>query len=133
MAGGLVRRPRVGRSRLETKNPQPSLRQLTDARASLATRREEEFPGPDSLRHVFDDSAAHLDPGDVIVLGDSESLRSQVEPGFFAVLACPRCGTLNLITPSQYFGTVPVICGSNSCPCSFRIKDECRIDYMPVS
>jgi len=121
----------MARSRLEAKNPQPSPRQRIDLRP-LALRQNEIAP-PESLHHVFDDSLAHLTAGDIIVLDESQTLRSQVERGFFAVLACPRCGTLNLITASQYFGAVPVMCGANICSCSFRILDESGIFYMPVN
>lgn len=122
----------MARNRFEVKNTQSSARQLADVGASLAAR-QNQVPAPESLHHVFDESAERLAPGDVIVLDDSQSLRSQVESGFFAVLACPRCGTLNLITASHYLGSVPVICGSNTCSCSFRIEDECGIVYMPVN
>ena len=88
---------------------------------------------PENLHHVWDDSPKQLIPGEIIVLNKSPILRSQVEPDFFAVLACPRCGILNLIAPSQYFGASPIICVSNSCPCSFRIEDESRIVYQPLN
>jgi hypothetical protein len=94
---------------------------------------QEEFPPPASLHHVLDDSPNDLAPGDIIVLDDSQILRAQVESDFFAVLACPGCGILDLLTPAQYFGVVSVICGSDSCSCSFRIEGESRIVYLPVN
>ena len=94
---------------------------------------QEEFPPPASLHYVLDDSPNHLTPGDIIVLKDSLTLRGQVESDFFAVLACPRCGILDLLTPAQYFGVVSVICGSDSCSCTFRIENESRIVYLPAN
>jgi hypothetical protein len=94
---------------------------------------QEEFPPPASLHHVFHDSPNHLTPGDIIVLDNSQILRAQVESDFFAVLACPWCGILDLLTPAQYFGIASVICGSNSCSCSFRIEGESRIVYLPAN
>src|SRR5262249_40915761 len=69
---------------------------------------QEEFPPPASLHHVLDDSPNDLTPGDIIVLDNSQILRAQVESDFFAVLACPGCGTLDLLTPAQYFGGASV-------------------------
>lgn len=86
-----------------------------------------------NLRHVEEDSLATMDPGDIIVFDDTASLKSQVESIFFAVLACPLCGILGLITSLQYFGAVPVMCGSDRCSCRFRIDDETRLVYLPVS
>ena len=94
---------------------------------------QEEFPPPASLHHVFDDSPNDLTPGDIIILDNSQTLRAQVESDFFAVLACPGCGVLDLLTPAQYFGVASVICGSDSCSCSFRIESESRIVYLPVN
>lgn len=117
------RHPECTRRRLES--PQR-------ARQSRRTGRETTAP-PLSLRHVDEESLATLHPGDVIVLDDSNSLRSKVESVFFAVLACPSCGTLSLITSPQYFGTVPVICASNLCSCRFRIENQARLVYLPAN
>ena len=37
---------------------------------------------------------------------------------------CPSCGTLGLITRRQIAGLIPVICGSNSCPAQFLIRES---------
>src|SRR3990172_2259273 len=66
---------------------------------------------PAGLRHVEEAALWSMAPGDVIFLGETESLRTAVESIFFAVLACPVCGTLGLITSAQYVGAVPVVCG----------------------
>lgn len=120
------------RNRPDSKN-NPTPPKQVSLRQQLATAGRDGASPCHSLRHVFDESASQLQPGEIIVLHESESLRSQVESDFFAVLACPQCGTLDLITPSQYFGAVPVICGSNLCSCSFRIRDESRLVYLPVN
>ncbi len=121
------------RNRSEAKNVQATPRELLEHRSAGGEHQREHFSAPESLNHVFDESPNHLAPGDVIVLNESQALRSEVELDFFAVLACPRCGILNLVTASQYFGASPVICGSNSCSCNFRIEDESRIVYLPVN
>ncbi len=118
-------------NRLDAKNKPLALKRVSPGHG--AARERQETSPAESLHHVFEDSVSGLSPGDIIVLDGSECLRSQVESDFFAVLACPQCGTLDLITPSQYFGGVPVICGSNLCSCRFRIDDESRLVYLPVN
>jgi hypothetical protein len=104
-----------------------------EPRSTEVGHQQQQISLPQNLHHVWDESPKQLMPGEIIVLNESPALRSQVEPDFFAVLACPRCGVLNLVTTSQYFGASQVICGSNSCSCSFRIEDESRIVYLPVN
>jgi hypothetical protein len=116
-----------------SKNPQTTTQGYLDHRLAELGQAQDQFPPPASLHHVFDDSPSDLTPGDIIVLDDSQVLRAQVESDFFAVLACPGCGVLDLLTPAQYFGVVSVICGSDSCSCSFRIEGESRIVYLPVN
>ncbi len=120
------------RNRSGPKNAPATPHELVEHPSAVRGHQQEQFSPPESLHHVFDDPK-HLVPGDIIVLNESPTLRSQVESDFFAVLACPRCGILDLVTASQYFGVCPVICGSNSCSCSFRIEDESRIIYLPAN
>ena len=121
------------RNRSEAKTAPAKRLELVEAPAAEPAPRLERLSPPESLHHIFDDSLHHLTAGDIIVLNDSPTLKLQVEPDFFAVLACPWCGTLELVTSSQYFGSTPVICGSNFCSCSFRIEDESRIVYLPAN
>jgi hypothetical protein len=88
---------------------------------------------PGRLRHVDELALGTMDPGDIILLSEAESLRSAVESVFFAILACPGCGTLGLITASQYAGGEAVICGSKHCGCSFRIDNRTRLIYLRVN
>jgi hypothetical protein len=106
---------------------------LVPERQSLVKRLSEERARPLTLRHVGEDSLASMQPADVVTLDGSESLRQSVDPAFFAVLACPGCGALSLITFQQYFGIIPVICASRLCPCRFRIADESQLVYLPVN
>ncbi len=86
-----------------------------------------------SLHHVDEVALPTMDPGDVILLAEAESLRSAMEAVFYAVLACPACGTLGCITASQYRGAAPIICGSDHCSCRFRIDSQRHIVYLPVN
>ena len=106
---------------------------LVSERQSLVRCRPEESTRPLTLHHVGEDEMMLMQPADVITLEGSERLRYSVDPAFFAVLACPKCGTLSLITSQQYFGIIPVTCGSRLCPCRFRIEDESQLVYLPVN
>jgi hypothetical protein len=88
---------------------------------------------PSGLHHIQEEAMGSMVPGDVIFLGEAESLRSAVESIFFAVLACPACGALGLITSAQYGGLMPVACGSSQCSCRFRIDEEGRFVFLPVN
>jgi hypothetical protein len=46
------------------------------------------------------------------------------EDPYWAVLSCPDCGTLGLITRKQLAGLLPVICGSDQCSVQFFINDN---------
>jgi hypothetical protein len=64
-----------------------------------------------------------MEPGTIFVLENAGEVGDQDDP-YWAVLACPECGTLGLITRKQMRGVVPVICGSDKCPAQFMIEDE---------
>lgn len=86
-----------------------------------------------NLHHVNEVALPAMDPGDIILLAEADSLRSAMEAVFYAVLACPACGTLGCITAAQYLGTAPVICGSDHCSCRFRIDSKSHFVYLPVN
>lgn len=90
-------------------------------------------PHPSILNSVGEDSLQLMNPGDIILLDESASLRPLVEEAFFAVLSCPWCGTPGLVTLPQYSGIEPVTCGSDSCSCRFRIIERSRLEYLPVN
>jgi hypothetical protein len=71
-------------------------------------------------------------PGDILLL-ERASLREFVDPLFHAMLACPSCGKLDLITQRQYSGTEPVICAHKDCCCHFRIDERQYLTYLPVN
>lgn len=84
------------------------------------------------LHYVFEGSMETMTRGDIILLDGAESLRELVDAAFFAILACPFCGKLDLVTQSQYSGTETVICGYDDCACHFRINGRQEIGYLPV-
>lgn len=63
-----------------------------------------------------------MEPGTLFVLENAGEVGETCDP-FWAVLACPECGTLGLITRRQIVGLIPVICGSECCPAQFFIRE----------
>lgn len=64
-----------------------------------------------------------MGPGTLFVLENAGDVGDSEDP-YWAVLACPECGTLGLITRRQVVGLIPVICGSDCCSAQFFIRDE---------
>ncbi len=64
-----------------------------------------------------------MSPGTLFVLENAGEVGEPEDP-YFAVLACPSCGVLGLITRRQIAGLIPVICGSDHCSAQFHIRDS---------
>ena len=64
-----------------------------------------------------------MSPGSLFVLENAGEVGEPDDP-YYAVLACPECGTLGLITKRQIVGLVSVICGSDRCAAQFYIRDS---------
>jgi hypothetical protein len=64
-----------------------------------------------------------MEPGTLFVLENAGDVGENDDP-YWAVLSCPECGTLGLITRKQVVGLIPVICGSDSCSAQFFIRDD---------
>ena len=62
-----------------------------------------------------------MDPGTVFVLENQAKLGHAQNP-FVAVMSCPRCGTLGLITRHQLCGGETMICGSDASTLRARIR-----------
>lgn len=71
-----------------------------------------------------------MEPGTLFVLENAGEVGESDDP-YWAVLACPSCGTLGLITRRQIAGLIPVICGSNSCSAQFLIHDNAIVARKP--
>ncbi|MGH9440523.1 MAG: hypothetical protein ACRD22_22345 [Terriglobia bacterium] len=100
----------------------------------VTTARTAGAPTPAAtLRYVFEESMGSMIHGDIILLDGTESLREVVDVAFFAILACPFCGKLDLVTQAQLSGTDTVICGYEDCACHFRINGRREIGYLPVN
>ena len=64
-----------------------------------------------------------MGPGSVFVLENAGEIGEKDDP-YWAVLACPSCATLGLITRKQIAGLMPVICGSETCSAQFFISED---------
>ena len=71
-----------------------------------------------------------MEPGSIFVLENAGEVGDQDDP-YWAVLACPECGTLGLITRKQMRGLLPVICGSDQCSAQFLIQDVQVVPKQP--
>lgn len=64
-----------------------------------------------------------MHPGTLFLLENAGEMGDADDP-YWAVLACPSCGTLGLITRRQLSGLLPVICGSDTCSAQFFLRDQ---------
>lgn len=71
-----------------------------------------------------------MSPGTLFVLENAGDMGQQDDP-YWAVLACPECGTLGLVTRRQINGVLPVICGSDKCSAHFVLKEDAVVVRRP--
>ncbi|HUY15157.1 MAG TPA: hypothetical protein VMX16_16240 [Terriglobia bacterium] len=122
----------MSQSRIIRKN---SSRPLANSRENCETSncRTPGAKPPVQLRYVQDNAVGEMDPGDIILLEDTAALRAPLDSGFYAILSCPKCGHLDLITQAQYAGTVSVLCGQQDCSCHLKIHGKTRLAYLPLN
>ena len=72
-----------------------------------------------------------MQPGTMFMLDQSGELGKADNP-FWAVLACPSCGCLGLITRQQCTGLEAMICGSDHCSAEYFLDGE-TIRYRPAN
>jgi hypothetical protein len=63
-----------------------------------------------------------MEPGTMFVLEKAGELGKPDNP-YWAVLACPSCGALGLITRQQCAGLEAMICGSDNCSSEYFLAD----------
>lgn len=64
-----------------------------------------------------------MQPGTLFVLENAGEMGENEDP-YWAVLSCPECGTLGLITRRQVAGLLAVICGSDKCSAQYFIHES---------
>jgi hypothetical protein len=71
-----------------------------------------------------------MDPGTVFVLENQAKL-GQAQNPYVAVMSCPRCGTMGLITRRQLYAGDGMICGGDLCSAEYKLDGE-NIRFRPV-
>ncbi len=96
------------------------------------------IPGPNrvqkhssELRLSNRSPISEMAPGDIVFLDELATEPEASAPSFFAVLACPWCGSPGLITATQFSGSSPIVCTSKDCSGLFRIVNEAQIVPIP--
>jgi hypothetical protein len=64
-----------------------------------------------------------MQPGTLFLLEQAGELGKADNP-YWAVLACPSCGSLGLITRQQCAGLEAMICGSSECSAEYFLEDQ---------
>ena len=77
-----------------------------------------------------------MEPGTIFVLENAGEVGEKDDP-YWAVLSCPSCGQLGLVTRKQIGGLLPVICGSehvrrSSSFATNRSCPESQVKKLPV-
>jgi hypothetical protein len=71
-----------------------------------------------------------MGPGAMFVLENAGEVGESDDP-YWAVLACPACATLGLITRRQIAGLIPIICGSDKCSAQFFLNEGQVVARQP--
>jgi hypothetical protein len=64
-----------------------------------------------------------MQPGTLFLLEQAGELGKADNP-YWAVLACPSCGSLGLITRQQCAGLEAMICGSSDCSAEYFLEEQ---------
>jgi hypothetical protein len=72
-----------------------------------------------------------MQPGTLFMLEQAGELGKAENP-YWAVLACPSCGSLGLITRQQCAGLEVMICGSSECSAEYFLEEQ-AIRYRPAN
>jgi len=64
-----------------------------------------------------------MQPGTLFLLEQAGDLGKADNP-YWAVLACPRCGSLGLITRQQCAGVESMICGADNCSAEYYFVEK---------
>lgn len=64
-----------------------------------------------------------MDPGTIFVLENQAKFGHTQNP-YVAVMSCPRCGTMGLITRTQLTLGEIMICGGETCSAEYKLDGE---------
>ncbi|HUC02249.1 MAG TPA: hypothetical protein VMA75_05150 [Candidatus Paceibacterota bacterium] len=71
-----------------------------------------------------------MEPGTLFVLENPSPMGDARNP-FVAVIACPECGALGLITRTQFNGLESMICGTDTCSTEYYLRGEDLVYRKP--
>jgi len=71
-----------------------------------------------------------MDPGTIFVLENQSKMGQDGNP-YVAVMSCPRCGTMGLITRRQLCTGDLMICGGDNCSAEYKVEGEAIIFRRP--
>ena len=71
-----------------------------------------------------------MTPGTIFTLENAGEMGGKEDP-YWAVLACPECGLLGLVTRKQVGGLIPINCASDECSAEFFIRGTDIIPRKP--
>jgi hypothetical protein len=74
------------------------------------------------LSFIEDWIPEQMEPGTLFVLENAGGMGEARNP-YWAVLSCPACGSLGLITRAQYVGIDSMICGGDTCSAEYFLRD----------
>jgi hypothetical protein len=71
-----------------------------------------------------------MDPGTIFVLENQAKFGQRQNP-YVAVMSCPRCGTMGLITRTQLTQGEIMICGGDVCSAEYKLDGESILYRSP--
>lgn len=71
-----------------------------------------------------------MDPGTIFVLENQTKMGQDGNP-YVAVMSCPRCGTMGLITRRQLTQGDMMICGGDACSAEYKVEGEAILFRPP--
>jgi hypothetical protein len=73
-----------------------------------------------------------MGPGKIFPLERPQKQPNEPGNDLLAVLACPECGEIGLISRLHLAGIYPVICGSDQCSAEYFLRDENIVPRKPM-
>ena len=83
-----------------------------------------------ALEYIEEWIPERMSPGTIFVLENQSRIGAKQNP-YVAVMSCPQCGTMGLITHRQLVGAEIMICGGDVCSAEYQLDGE-TIRYRPV-
>jgi hypothetical protein len=76
-----------------------------------------------ALQYIEEWIPERMSPGTIFVLENQSNIGPSQNP-YVAVMSCPLCGTMGLITRRQLVGSEIMICGGDVCSAEYQLDGE---------